>query len=239
MGSGLVPYKKETQIEQAVNEFRQEHREFAKRQREKHGYPDHHYPIVEVVDLDLKLDIMPLPGLYHSVGRASDYLAADQETLYIDKECSEKMEDTYRYTLAHEVSHLMLHRDLWDAFNFEDSDEYVQQISSLITDREYKRMEYQSNLFAGLLLVPANHLRPIFKEASAEYITLKGKAANLPPQSVFDHILKLVCENTAKQFVVDPYSIRVAADMNGMSNWLAVQLCGEDHGLESERRVYN
>ena len=59
---------------------------------------------VDIVQLD------DLQGLIHSPGCTS----GDRKVIYVDKFVSEKREARYRYTLAHEVGHIVLHQEMFD-----------------------------------------------------------------------------------------------------------------------------
>ena len=64
-------------------------------------------PIEEILDLQLRLNIIPVPGLFnHSIDA---FLSVDLKNLYIDQEHLEHRINRARFTLAHEAGHLSLH----------------------------------------------------------------------------------------------------------------------------------
>ena len=68
-------------------------------------------PIEEIVDLNLRLNIFPFPGLQRDFD-IDGFTSKDLTTIYVDEEIYSKRPARYRFTLAHEVGHLILHKDL-------------------------------------------------------------------------------------------------------------------------------
>ena len=63
----------------------------------------------------------------------------------------------YRFTLAHEVAHRILHAELYGDQSFDDIASWREFITSLST-RQYRFLEWHANSFAGLVLVPRDRL---------------------------------------------------------------------------------
>ncbi len=64
-------------------------------------------PIEEILDLQLRINIIPIPGLFnHSIDA---FLSMDLKNLYIDQDHLERRINRARFTLAHEAGHLALH----------------------------------------------------------------------------------------------------------------------------------
>ena len=65
----------------------------------------------------------------------------------------------YRFTLAHEIGHAILHRKVFKGRQIGGADEWVEFMMSLQEDDySYTWYEMQANNFAGLVLVPGNRL---------------------------------------------------------------------------------
>jgi Zn-dependent peptidase ImmA (M78 family) len=76
----------------------------------------------------------------------------------------DKYESRYRFTLAHEIGHKILHKLIFEELGFSNSDEW-KYIQSVFNPKQYGKMEYQADCFAGLVLVPSFHLKNLFNGA--------------------------------------------------------------------------
>ena len=119
-------------------------------------------PIEKIVEFQLGLDIVPLPNLF-SVYRVSGFLTADRSTVIVDERQFNRYWEKYRFTLAHEVGHHVLHGDCYEEADWSDADEYRDYILNM--DKEaLSRYEVQGNYFAEQVLVPEEHLIEIARE---------------------------------------------------------------------------
>jgi Zn-dependent peptidase ImmA (M78 family) len=76
-----------------------------------------------------------------------------------------------RFSFAHEVGHLTLHKQLVSLFDFDTPVEYLAFVNGL-PEQEYRWIEGQANEFAGCLLVPRDRLKVEIEKACA---TLKDR----------------------------------------------------------------
>ena len=114
---------------------------------------------IELIVERLGLDIVPVPGLqagFDMVGCTS----ADITRIDVDAWVAESRESRYRFTLAHEIAHIRLHRDIFTCLREEASTpeewrEFIQRIPDVL----YRSMEWQANMFAGLVLAPPETLK--------------------------------------------------------------------------------
>ena len=113
-------------------------------------------PIEEIIEFQLELDIIPTPGL--SKGFEIDgFLSRDFSSIYVDDFIQSNRSTRYRFTLAHEVGHLVLHKVLLDEMaTFDDVDSWREFVKNLGQDKG--SYEYQGYAFAGYVLVPKHHL---------------------------------------------------------------------------------
>ena len=67
------------------------------------------------------------------------------------------------YTIAHEIGHIVLHSSFFDiidkAYEYDDDN-----VSPIVSEEVYKRMEVQANLFASYLLIPEKKLFVYFNK---------------------------------------------------------------------------
>ncbi len=112
--------------------------------------------IDHIVDVELAVDVVPVPRLM-SDSEIDGFLSADLSKIWVDEFVYSDRLHRYRFTLAHEVGHWWLHRDLYEAADFSTIDGYKEFIES-IPDEAYGWYEWQAYCFGGLVLVPREPL---------------------------------------------------------------------------------
>ncbi len=121
-------------------------------------------PIEEILDLQLRINIIPVPGLFnHSIDA---FLSVDLKNLYVDQDHLERRINRARFTLAHEAGHLSLH----SAYLLSQKIESVENWKRIVLGQGSGRdsMETQANMFAGFLLMPTAHLEQEFEKIKAD-----------------------------------------------------------------------
>lgn len=114
-------------------------------------------PIEEIVELLLAIHIVPLPGLQETF-EIEAFTTSDRREIYVDDFVYKSRYRRYRFSLAHEVGHITLHKELYDASQFQSVREWKHFITEFPAD-EYTWFEYQAYSFAGLVLVPGKELK--------------------------------------------------------------------------------
>jgi len=177
-----VPFKNHNHIRIAAESFLKKH-------HPKDIYP---IPIEEIVEFQLRLDIIPLPNL-HRAFDIDGFLSSDRTSISIDESVYQSRPGRYRFTIAHEVGHFILHKDLYEQHAFETTEEWKRFIEHF-PEKEYSWFEWQAYEFAGLILVPPHHLNKRLKycKKQIESIGIKSEAV------VADRAIELL----AKDFVV-------------------------------------
>ena len=118
--------------------------------------------IEKLLDNIFQINIITFHDLY-KVFDINAFTSSDLEKIYIDEYLHSNLELQYRFTLAHELGHIILHKIFYEQFKIKDIDSYINFLSN-IDDKEYGYLEYQANCFAGYFLVPSNHLEEQFKK---------------------------------------------------------------------------
>lgn len=113
-------------------------------------------PIEEIIEFQMNIDIIPLPGLHQSL-EVDGFTQSDLSSIYADEFVYKSRPGRYRFTLAHEVGHIVLHNDIYQKANFRNSQEWKDFINS-ISDTDHSWLEWQAYAFGGLVLVPREHL---------------------------------------------------------------------------------
>jgi Zn-dependent peptidase ImmA (M78 family) len=120
------------------------------------------------LELDLGLDPIPFDDLTAKY-RVEAAIKADFTGIYLDAEQYKLMEkgpdwklNRLRFTVAHELAHYFLHRDLPQKENFASLPDFARWNESY-GGRKYP-VEQEANEFAGRLLVPKTRLNAAFDE---------------------------------------------------------------------------
>lgn len=123
-------------------------------------------PIEHIIEFQLHLNIVPLPGLeeaFEIVG----FTANSLDEISVDQYVCEHQPGRYRFTLAHEVGHVVLHAELFKEHRFRGADEWKRFVRAF-PDLELSRLEWQAHSFAGLVLVPSEALQRELKSAARQ-----------------------------------------------------------------------
>jgi len=153
-------------------------------------------PIEEIIEFDLKIDIVPFPNLQKDYS-VEGWLSNDMKTIYVDEGVMDKFENRYRFTLAHELGHRILHEDFYSQTSFNNVAEWISVQDSIDSD-QYSWFETQAYDFAGLILVPPSFLLQEYAQAIAmlESQSYQFKKAN------FEMINGYISKVIAKVFAV-------------------------------------
>jgi Zn-dependent peptidase ImmA (M78 family) len=120
-------------------------------------------PIEEIVEFGLEINIVPIPELL-TVHDVDGFLSADMTEISVDMFILEKRPARYRFTLAHEAAHLVLHGEVLREVRPASIDDWRHFVRELPEkDREW--LEWQAHCFAGLILVPREALAAAYREA--------------------------------------------------------------------------
>lgn len=131
--------------------------------------------IEHIVEFELAIDIVPVPGLMKSRG-INGYLSADRKTIYVDDYMFENFPTRYLFTLAHEVGHLLLHGALYPTFR---TDEEWLSFHKGLAAHGLDAAEVQANKFASLVLMPEDPARALaleeYRRMASEVLSKDGR----------------------------------------------------------------
>ncbi len=119
-------------------------------------------PIEDIIEIALKIDIIPIPGLKSAAESAcldiDAFIGCDFKSISIDAQIYRNVPNRCRFSLAHEIGHMFLHGYLYNKLQFCNTDEWVKLLNEMPL---YERniVECQANEFAGLVLVPREFLK--------------------------------------------------------------------------------
>jgi len=132
-------------------------------------------PIDSIVEFDLGIDIVPIPGMHRSYDIDS-MLSRDLQQICVDATVLENFPGRYRFSLAHEIGHRQLHSLFYNQLKFTDIAGWKDAVCNELGERDYGKLEFQAYAFAGLVLVPpkplAEHLEKAISLAESKGVTI-------------------------------------------------------------------
>lgn len=143
-----APYIGIEEIKNAADAFRKRH------------WPQETIPvdIFQIVECGLGLDIWPVNNLKEA-GDVDALLLGDFKTIAVDQKdfLNERAQNRLRFSLAHEIGHLELHRDTFLTIAYSTVDEWIAFFQK-IPEEQYSWIEQHAYEFADRLLVPREKL---------------------------------------------------------------------------------
>jgi hypothetical protein len=153
-------------------------------------------PIEEIVEFELGLDIVPVPGLISDLD-VDAFLTADLKEIRVDQYIQQKVPTRYRASLAHEVGHTLIHGAFFKELRFATIAEWKTVLASL-PSTEVNKLEDQARLLGALILVPSSALKDQFDLAVAK---LPG---GMRVEKLSEKGQELFAGGVAKPFEVSP-----------------------------------
>jgi Zn-dependent peptidase ImmA (M78 family) len=169
-----------------------------------------------ILEFVLDVGIIPIPGFQQNYS-VEGSLSMDLKTVYVDEHVYRAVETRYRFTLAHELGHILLHKSLYkdtDANSFID----WKRAYRMISESSYFSLEKQAYDFAGLLLVPADHLKMRFakmiSENKAKFVEADKKGVMRP--KVLEYFMSQVIYRLGRVFNVSTNVIEKRIDRDNL-----------------------
>lgn len=121
-----------------------------------------------ILEVGLKITIIPLPGLQNQISFDS-FISSDWKNVYVDRDryMSDKYYRRIRFSLAHELGHFVLHREIFKSLRIASLEDYYRFYQDAPED-QYRFLEDQANKFAGCLLMPQEILNQHWEKYLAE-----------------------------------------------------------------------
>ncbi|MCK4431081.1 MAG: ImmA/IrrE family metallo-endopeptidase [Candidatus Aminicenantes bacterium] len=160
-------------------------------------------PILEIVESDLQLEVIPIDGLLENID-IDGFLTSDLQRICIDNKLyfDERQENRLRFTFAHEVGHLILHRDEIQKCDFRTPKDWLHFREDFL-EEDLNWFEQHAYEFAGRLLVPKNILEEELGHLHSKIESIRRKYTDRD-EVIIDAISRII----SPKFQVSPAVIQ-------------------------------
>jgi Zn-dependent peptidase ImmA (M78 family) len=131
---------------------------FAQRLLERHNIVPP-YNLESLVSLYAKMDFLDFP--IEADGISLGLKQSDKPIIYIN---SSRPEVRQRFTMAHELGHIIIPWHIGNIVSHTDIVKDEQRLNSDLHDNEYREIEYEANRFAAELLIPTSWIKRLFEK---------------------------------------------------------------------------
>jgi predicted Zn-dependent protease with MMP-like domain len=123
--------------------------------------------IFEIVEFELGIEIRTIFNL-REAGDVDALLLGDLKTIAVDQNdfLNERAQNRLRFSIAHEIGHLILHQNTFSKIQYSSIDEWIAFFQE-IPEEQYYWIEQHAYEFAGCLLVPREKLIEKLNDAVA------------------------------------------------------------------------
>ncbi|MCX7044898.1 MAG: ImmA/IrrE family metallo-endopeptidase [Candidatus Sumerlaeota bacterium] len=192
-----------TDIQKQADDFRAKH------------WPSGALPVdIEIIIERLGMDIEPLHNLKESCDITA-CLCPDLKTIAVDMSTmmDQRQLVYYRFSLAHEIGHLILHKDFFEwqyAQNLKTISQWIEFVKEANNNLFPDCAESDANEFAGRLLVPRDQLK---KET--ERLLSQISKEDLA-QASDDAVRKHIASRISRPFLVSSQTIAIRLEREGL-----------------------
>lgn len=166
--------------------------------------------IEEIVEIGLKIKIIPIPNLMSQCG-VDAQITSDFTAIYVDQKNYENDTNRFRFSLAHEIGHYVLHEKFYKDLKISSFADAVAFISEIEAE-EYSHLEVQANKFGNYLLLPREELSKI-RHTVLEEICKKHDIKNIDEKTLNSYL----AGHIASQFMVSSGATEIA--LNDLNNF--------------------
>jgi hypothetical protein len=166
-------------------------------------------PIEELIDNDLRINTIPISGLTRTFD-INAITSSNLKTIIVDEYLFQSLDKQYRFTLAHELGHIILHQKIYKEIDIGSLDDWKKFINK-VDEREYRYLEIQADNFAGHILVPQKNLEYHLKRQLKIWTksSLAKRFPNLKPEDSIDLTAKIIAGKLSPIFDVSPQVVEI------------------------------
>jgi hypothetical protein len=169
-------------------------------------------PVEEIIEFRLGLNIIPVPGL-RKFFDIDGYVARSVRDISVDQYVQESRPDYYRYILAHELSHVLIHDRIVSRFDFDSIDAWKAVILG-VPKEERAVYDGQAHELGSLILVPTDQLTTEFQRDRTRF---EQQGLTLTQVAATERGRLIVEADLARRFDVPRFAI--ADRMNRTGLW--------------------
>jgi Zn-dependent peptidase ImmA (M78 family) len=196
-----VPFLTKGEISMAADRF-----------RKKYWHGTIPVDIEKIISVNLRMDIIFKPGLF-KLFNIDAYITSSWQQICVDYDLFEadKNNNRLRFSYAHEIGHLVLHKNLYEQFGIREADDFNKFYNEIPGD-QYHFMETQAHIFANFLLIPRIELYKIREKIIKQFISANQIIINeIDPKLLNQYLAGPI----AKYFGVSSTPIEIALmDLN-------------------------
>lgn len=170
-----------------------------------------------ITERDFEIHIVPFSSLKREYG-IDGYSAHDGSIIYVDGYAYHETPNRLRFTVAHELGHLILHRPYFQQVNWSSVEEWIEILGQLDT-KDIDWMEYQALAFAGLVLVPQSNLKTCFDEQlqSLQSQIQRARSSGVSRADYIETVIYAIADRLSRKFEVSIGVIGKRIDFDSLS----------------------
>ena len=88
-------------------------------------------PIEEIIEFEFGMDIIPIFGLHKSFD-IDAFVSRDLTAISVDRHFQENQPGRYRFSLAHELAHVLIHGDIIGQLGYSSIKEWKAIVASIV-----------------------------------------------------------------------------------------------------------
>ena len=134
-----------------------------------------------IIEDKLDIEIIPVPGLKKQCNTDA-FITSNWKSVSVDnkKYMDESYYNRLRFSIAHEIGHYVLHKNLYKDLKIRSLDDF-RSFQNDVPGKEYGYIKTQANKFANYFLIPRNKLakeRALIIKAYDEIASYDAKIVN-------------------------------------------------------------
>lgn len=163
--------------------------DFLERYNPSHTIP---VPIEHIAENEFNINIIPVNHLRYAFG-IDAWISNDFSEICIDSNIYEENDNRYNFSIAHEIGHVVLHKEIFNEICFTSIDDWVVMMRDGFNSDEYSWIETHAYCFAGLVLVPDTLLKKEYEAVIKKVISMGYKDVRSPMfcEYVSNHLQKI------------------------------------------------
>jgi len=97
--------------------------------------------IEDIIELELKINVIPIPG-FLKLANMDALITSDWKCVYVDRDeyLDDRRYNRLRFSLAHEIGHFVMHKEIYKNFGIENLEDYYKLYKD-IPVRQYGYLE--------------------------------------------------------------------------------------------------